>query len=85
MQTRLLIVAAAAFGIAAIAHAEPAKAPDGAASKSEISRKPVVLASADVTPQAPDAAQQTTPAPRKRAARVTTCRCGDPQPESEER
>jgi hypothetical protein len=44
----------------------------------------VVLASADQPrPPAPDAAQPA-PAPIKhRVGRVTTCRCGDPQPEPE--
>lgn len=41
----------------------------------------VVLASADtVGPQAPVGTQPAPSQPRHRIARVTTCRCGDPQP-----
>lgn len=43
--------------------------------------KPVVLASADeVRAPATDPAQQASTSPKRRIARVTTCRCGDPQP-----
>jgi len=43
--------------------------------------RPIVLASADTrTPVAPDAQRTTTP-PKHRPGRVTTCRCGDPQPD----
>lgn len=41
----------------------------------------VVLAAAEaVQDQAPETAQSTPAQPRHRIARVTTCRCGDPQP-----
>ena len=42
---------------------------------------PVILAAAE-TPQTPsaDTSQQNTAASKRRVGRVTTCRCGDPQP-----
>jgi len=41
----------------------------------------VVLASADaVQAEAPEAARPAPTQPKHRFARVTTCRCGDPQP-----
>jgi hypothetical protein len=40
----------------------------------------VVLASADDTHSTATASDQSSPAPKRRIARVTTCRCGDPAP-----
>lgn len=66
------------------AHAELAK-PD--APKPALEQKPanpVVLASADTVRTPPPPSPQAAPAPAKRVApRVTTCRCGDPQPDPE--
>jgi hypothetical protein len=47
-------------------------------------RPAVVLASADtVRTPAQDSAQPTSAPAKRRVARVTTCRCGDPQPDPE--
>jgi hypothetical protein len=78
MHARSLILAALA--LASGAAAEPTKRPaEGSSTRSA----PVVLASADqvlasrVMPERSDSAT----VKRPRTARVTTCRCGDPQPE----
>jgi len=43
----------------------------------------IVLASAEtVQAEAPEAAQPAPAQPKHRFARVTTCRCGDPQPQN---
>ena len=77
MTARFSIIVAALLTIGATASAEPAKTPAPDA-KPANSSAPVVLASADqVRPPAP-AGDQAAPAPAKhRAARVTTCRCGE--------
>jgi hypothetical protein len=81
MYARLVIIAAALSTLGAAAAADPARVPDSAKAEATHPQKPVVLASADsVETPAPAAAQQPAAAPKKRAARVTTCRCGDPQP-----
>jgi hypothetical protein len=80
MRVRLMIIAGGALALATGGAAEPAKAP---AAQRPIRSAPVIFASADqVTTPAPVSDQATPPAPKRpRAARVTTCRCGDPQPE----
>jgi|tagenome__1003787_1003787.scaffolds.fasta_scaffold20813147_2 hypothetical protein len=86
MNARLISIGAAIAAVTTGALAEPAKAPVPAINKPSNPPKPVILASADTVETAgPQSAQQLSPAPKKRAARVTTCRCGDPQPESSER
>jgi len=83
MSARLMIIAAA-LTAASPAIAEPAK-PQGAQATPP-SRPPaeLVLASAETTQSPAPTADQQTPAPvRHRAARVTTCRCGDPQPQDQ--
>jgi hypothetical protein len=69
---------------AAAATAQPAKDDSKAAIAAQQEPAKVVLASADgVRPPAPTA--QRNPAPAKRPApRVTTCRCGDPQPDQDQ-
>jgi hypothetical protein len=80
MTARLMIIAAAALMAGTSAIAEPAK-PENRQSNPP-SRPPaaLVLASAEEAQPSGPAADQPSPAPVKhRAARVTTCRCGDPQ------
>jgi hypothetical protein len=72
MQARLAIFSAAALAAAASAAPEAAKLPVGTAP--QVDRPAAVLASADHV-RAP---AQPAEAPKKpRAARVTTCRCGE--------
>ena len=80
MFARYMVTAAAALTMAASAVAEPPK-PQAPPTNPPASRPAeVVLASADeLNSPTPDTAQPS-PAPvRHRTARVTTCRCGDPQ------
>jgi hypothetical protein len=86
MRTRFTVIAAAMLGAATAAiAAEPPKRPGAAAAQTPSHPSPVVLASADrvVGAQTP---AQANPAPvkRPRAARVTSCRCGDPQAQSDD-
>jgi hypothetical protein len=71
--------AAIALTIGSSAVADPPKNQLREATQPADRRPEVVLASAeDVRTPAPDAEQQSpTPPKRPRAARVTTCRCGD--------
>lgn len=75
-----LIAAATTIGSSAFAEApkgEPIRAVQPQPARTE-----VVLASADtVHAPAPEAAQSSPAPAKRRVARVTTCRCGDPQPE----
>ena len=83
MHARFSVIAAAALTVTTVAVAQPAKAPPPAAAHAPGHPKPVVLASADRLPGA-EGAPQASPAPAKRHARVTSCRCGDPQPQADE-
>ena len=81
MMAKGLLTAAVATLIAAPIAAEPVKAPVQPASQPAANAANVVLAAAEL-PQsvetAPIASDSAAPPPaRKRAARVTTCRCGD--------
>lgn len=81
MTVRLMIAAAATLSIASASFAaDPAKNEI----RDDSAKTPpaeLVMASADVKSPAPVAAAQQAPAPvKRRAGRVTTCRCGDPQP-----
>lgn len=83
MKVGLIMIAATAMSAAAMAVAEPAQ-PNGQKASSPSNRPAeVILASAERLPgaESPTADVQTPSAPvkRPRAARVTTCRCGDPQ------
>ena len=77
MRTRLIVTAACLVLSAAPALSEPQK------TRVEQPRQPrpaqVVLASADQLARPATDEQTQTPAKRPRIARVTTCRCGDPQ------
>ncbi len=74
------IAAVAALLVALPASAEPTPSkprPD----KSSAEPAPVLLASATmVSVPKPRKDDQVDPAPKKRTARVTSCRCGDPDP-----
>ena len=84
MNARLITIGAAVLAIATGAFAEPQKSRVPASNAPTNPPKPVILASADtVDTTAAASAQQVPTVPRKRAARVTTCRCGDPQPDPE--
>lgn len=79
MHARFMTIAAL-LTAAAPALAGPAKSP-------EPQKRPatVALASADEVRTPAPAADQPAPQPAKRRfARVTSCRCGDPAPESEQ-
>lgn len=78
-----LLMLAAGLVLASGAGAE---APKAAVPRDSARPAPVVLASADqVANTAPTAPQPTeTRLKPHRAARVTTCRCGDPQPDAQD-
>ena len=85
MYSRISAIGAVALVLAAMANAEPAK-PEARPSAHSTSRPPeLVMASAEQAP-APtavetDQTQPATAAPvKKRAARVTSCRCADQTP-----
>ena len=78
MNARFSIIGAAILLIGAAASADPAETPPQGGAKPANSPARVVLASADQVRAPAPAGDQVTPAPVKhRAARVTTCRCGD--------
>jgi len=81
MRIRSTLVAAGLL-MAGPAFADPPKSSSSPARQHKSS--PVILASADTpSPPSPDAPQPN-PVPAKHSAgRVTACRCGDPQPETE--
>jgi len=82
---KVLTVFAAAL-IAGSAAAEPPKNTDAKPAEAKLRPAEVVLASAE-RPRATTAENQPNAVPAKRrVARVTTCRCGDPQtePDSQE-
>jgi hypothetical protein len=84
MVARLMVIAAVALTIGTSAVADPPKAPARDSVPPASTPAKVVLASAEeVQAPAPAADQQAPTAPKRRAARVTTCRCGDPQPEQQ--
>ena len=83
MSIRLtLVVVYTAVAVSAAAVAQPSKNDSRPPATTRSPAAPVVLASASQAP-APSAADgQRPPDPAKRRiARVTTCRCGDPQPD----
>ena len=82
MTARMFMIAATALSAASMATAEPQQ-PNGRPATQDNDRPmQVVMASAERVPAAEnpsgEAQPASAPAPRKRAARVTTCRCGDP-------
>jgi hypothetical protein len=83
MNIRVSMIAISAVSTAAIAAAQPAK--DEQPSKAPKPASQVVLASAsDVRRASPAEAERPSQVARRAAPRVTTCRCGDPQPEQDE-
>jgi hypothetical protein len=75
-----LIAAAMAIGSAAVAQAPRGGTPSPVPLQS--GRTDVVLASAEaIHAPAPESAQPSPAPTKRRIARVTTCRCGDPQPD----
>ena len=77
MHVRSLIAVAAALVLPGSAGADPAKPPP-------VRQAAVQLASAEkIAPQVPVPAAESQPAKQPRAMRVTTCRCGDAQPQPE--
>jgi hypothetical protein len=81
MNARFILIAAATLTSASAFAAEPAaKPPAQQSSQPEPASAHVLLASADdVRSPAPVADQQAPTQPKRRLARVTTCRCGDQQ------
>ena len=81
MYSRLSLIGAVTLTIAATAIAEPAKTDIRAGAKPATRTPELVLASAEQALPAPaatpDQTQATVAQPKKRAARVTSCRCGD--------
>lgn len=85
MHLRSTLIAAAALAAGPAAAAGPAKAPAASSPHSTAHSSPVVLASAErVVGTVPPADVRSDPAKRPRAARVTSCRCGDIQPQADE-
>jgi hypothetical protein len=80
MHARFVLIAATLIGANAFA-AEPHKAPDRSTAQPQTAAPALVLASAEAV-RTPAPADQSAPAQAKRprVGRVTTCRCGDPQP-----
>ena len=85
MHVRSAMIAAAALATNSVAVAQPAKAPTNGSAQSTSHSSPVVLASAErVVGTVPQADVRSDQAKRPRAARVTSCRCGDIQPQADE-
>ena len=82
MHARFVLIAAATLMSSSAFAATPQKSPEQQPAQAAPALPRVVLASAD-TVHAPAPAEQSPAAIVKRphvAGRVTTCRCGDPQP-----
>jgi hypothetical protein len=81
---RLSMIALGTFGICGRALAEPPKAAPAKPAQTQARPGQIVLASAEqVRGTSPEAAQANSAPAKRRAARVTKCRCGDPQPDPE--
>ena len=83
MFARFLTIAAASTLLAGVALADPVKPATPQSNTPTTHPTPVVLASADTVSTAPSQSQPST-APKRRAMRVTNCRCGDPQTQAED-
>jgi hypothetical protein len=80
MHARFVLIAAVLMSAHAFA-AEPHKVPERSPAQPQPATPSLVLASAEaVQPTAAADQSAATPAKRPRIGRVTTCRCGDPQP-----
>lgn len=85
MYLRSAMIAAAVLAGSPAAAGGPTKAPVASSARSANHASPVVLASAErVVGSVPPADVRSDQPKRPRAARVTTCRCGDIQPQAEE-
>lgn len=85
MNNRFIPIAAATLLSTASFAAEPTKAPEPAPAQPHPTSAQVVLASAEEVRAPAQAGQQQTPTPpKRRVARVTTCRCGDQQAQPEQ-
>jgi hypothetical protein len=85
MHVRSAMIAAAALATSPVALAQPPKAPTTSSAQAARHSSPVVLASAErVVGTVPQADVRSDQAKRPRAARVTSCRCGDIQPQADE-
>ena len=85
MKIRMAIAIAAAASNAAGPAAHPGNEQSGNYPKPVAAQPPVVLASAaDVRPASPTPSDRSVEPARRPAPRVTTCRCGDPQPAEEQ-
>ncbi|MGN6057589.1 MAG: hypothetical protein ACTHOI_03290 [Sphingomicrobium sp.] len=78
MHARFAIIAAAGLALATSAAGQSTKTPAPQPNSAQAHPAPVVLASADHVARAPTSEAAPAAKPH-RAARVTTCRCGDPQ------
>jgi hypothetical protein len=76
MKARFVLVAATLISGSAFA-AQPVKPASQPAAAPQNVSAPIVLASADDVRQPAATEQQAPTAPKRRIARVTTCRCGD--------
>ena len=80
MTARLMFIAATALSVSAAAVAgDPAK-PDLRDVSAAQPQREIVLASVETKAPAVVAEAQAQAPVKRRVARVTTCRCGDPQP-----
>lgn len=80
MYARLMVIAALTIGTPVLA--EPSKMPARDPARPTSRPADVVLASAEQVPAPAPVAEQQPPAPaKKRAARVTTCRCAGQTPQ----
>lgn len=83
MNGRFILIAAATLMAGSVNAAEPLKPGPQPAAQPQHAPAQIVLASADeVRTPSPD--QQASSPPKRRVARVTTCRCGDAETQSEE-
>lgn len=86
MLTRFSLIAAATLVSAAAYAAQPSKPSRQPQTHSQPAPTvvPVALASADEVHVSPVTDPQAPQTPKRRIARVTTCRCGDPQAQPEQ-
>jgi len=84
MNIRVVMIAITVWSMAAIAVAQPGK-DEPKNSKPVVAQTPVILASAgDVRRPSPAEVSRPAEPARRPTPRVTTCRCGDPQPEQDQ-
>ena len=79
MRARLLVLAIAGASLPVAAFGEPVKLPVHKAEQPAGKSEPVVVAESDAA-ATPALAERSTPAPKPRRARVTSCRCGGQNP-----